>query len=327
MGVRSAKTADADGGGARGKPAALGTVYLVGAGPGHPGLLTLRGKRLLERADAVVHDLLANRVFLDLAPAGAERIYVGKSGERGHTMEQAQINELLVSLARRHRTVVRLKGGDPFVFGRGGEEMLHLRAAGVPCEVVPGVTSAISAPAFAGIPVTDRAPATSVTIVTGNEDPTDCDSCVDWAGLASTPGTLVCLMCVKRLGEITAALIRGGRSPISRRNRARRHHAATAGGHRHARGHRDARAPGGGATAGRLRRGRRRAAAREPGWFEARPLFGARSSSSAAWSCGPLHAALETRRGLDLPMLRLAPPVDRQAAVPSTRSARPTGSC
>ncbi|MBI5489143.1 MAG: uroporphyrinogen-III C-methyltransferase [Deltaproteobacteria bacterium] len=299
------------------RPAAAGTVYLVGAGPGDPGLLTVRGAQLLRRADAVVYDLLANKALLQLVPPGAERVFVGKSGEHGHTMEQDQINDLLVSLARRRRTVVRLKGGDPFVFGRGGEEMLHLRDAGIPCQVVSGVTSALSAPACAGIPVTDRTAAKSLTIVTGNEDPGDCAGCVDWAGLAATPGTLVCLMCVKRLGVLTAALIRGGRPA--------RTPAALV---------RDATTPRQQVVTGTLEdlaTRARLAAVRPPAvfvvgevvrlreklaWFEARPLFGRTVLvASPRGRAEPLRAALAELGAdvLDVGVFRLAPPPDPEA--------------
>jgi uroporphyrin-III C-methyltransferase len=142
------------------------TVFLVGAGPGDPGLLTLRGAEVLRRADVVVHDRLAEGSLLDLAPDGAERIDVGKSP--GGPVHQDAINDLLVARGRGGGTVVRLKGGDPFVFGRGGEEAAALEAAGVAFEVVPGVTSAVAVPAYAGVPVTHRGLATSFTVVTGH---------------------------------------------------------------------------------------------------------------------------------------------------------------
>lgn len=189
------------------------TVYLVGAGPGDPGLLTVRGLDALRRADVVVYDRLSQRSLLDLAPAGAERIDVGKAP--GHVRRtQDEINALLVDRGRRDGTVVRLKGGDPFVFARGGEEAAALAAAGVPFEVVPGITSAIAVPAYAGIPVTLRHSSTSVTIVTGHEDAAaDDDGTVDWDAVARVGGTIVILMGVARVGRIAAALIDGGRSP------------------------------------------------------------------------------------------------------------------
>ncbi len=188
-----------------------GTVYLVGAGPGDPGLLTVRGAALLRRADAVVFDHLANISLLELAPASAEIRDVGKSGDGVHQMSQDGINDLLVEMARGRRIVVRLKGGDPFVLGRGGEEMIHLRRAGVPCVVVPGVTSATAAPACAGIPVTHRRVSATATIVTGHEDPTKDGPDVDWAGVARAGGTIVSLMGMSRLDAIASALVEGGR--------------------------------------------------------------------------------------------------------------------
>ena len=188
------------------------TVYLVGAGPGDPGLLTVRGAELLARADVVVHDRLASAALLDLAPPDAERIDVGKAPGRV-AMVQGDIDRLLVERGATGATVVRLKGGDPFVFGRGGEEAEALRAAGVPFEVVPGVTSAIAAPAYAGIPVTHRGLSTHVTIVTGHEDPAKGTTDTDWHALARAGGTLVVLMGAGRLEAIVQALLEGGRAP------------------------------------------------------------------------------------------------------------------
>ena len=177
------------------------TVYLVGAGPGDPGLLTLRGAEVLARAEVVVHDRLSARELLDLAPEHAERIDVGKSPD-GPSTSQDEINELLVAHGAAGRTVVRLKGGDPFVFARGAEEAAALAAAGVPYEVVPGITSAIAVPAYAGIPVTLRYSSTSVTIVTGHEDPSKGRTDVGWEALAQVGGTIVVLMGVRHLREI-----------------------------------------------------------------------------------------------------------------------------
>jgi uroporphyrinogen III methyltransferase/synthase len=188
------------------------TVHLVGAGPGDPGLLTVRALELLRRADVVVYDRLSQESLLDLAPAAAERIDVGKAPGTVR-VPQDGINALLVERGRRGETVVRLKGGDPFVFARGGEEAAALVAAGVPFEVVPGITSAIAAPAYAGIPVTMRHSSTSVTIVTGHEEPGAGDGTVDWHAVARVGGTIVILMGVSRIGRIAAALVAGGRSP------------------------------------------------------------------------------------------------------------------
>jgi uroporphyrinogen III methyltransferase/synthase len=188
------------------------TVYLVGAGPGDPGLLTMRGAELLARADVVVHDRLSSARLLELAPTTAERVDVGKAPGRV-AMGQADINDLLVERGRAGATVVRLKGGDPFVFGRGGEEAEALIAAGVPFEVVPGVTSAIAAPAYAGIPVTHRGLSTHVTIVTGHEDPAKGTTDTDWAALARAGGTLVVLMGAGQIADVAQRLIDGGRAP------------------------------------------------------------------------------------------------------------------
>lgn len=187
-----------------------GIVYLVGAGPGDPKLLTLRGKECLERADVVLYDYLANPLLLDFAPAAAERIYVGRRG-RGQYQDQGEINKLLIEKARAGKIVVRLKGGDPFVFGRGGEEAEAVAGAGLPFEVVPGVTSAVAAPAYAGIPVTHRTLASTVTFVTGHEDPTKEAEALEWPRLATAHGTLVFLMGVKNLPAIVANLRREGK--------------------------------------------------------------------------------------------------------------------
>jgi uroporphyrinogen III methyltransferase / synthase len=189
------------------------TVYLVGAGPGDPGLLTVRALEVLRRADVVIYDRLSQESLLDLAPAGAERIDVGKAP--GHVrLGQDEINDLLIERGRRGETVVRLKGGDPFVFARGGEEAAALHDAGVPFDVVPGITSAIAAPAYAGIPVTLRHSSTSVTIVTGHEDRAAGDEgSVDWHAVARVGGTIVVLMGVARIGRIAAELMAAGRPP------------------------------------------------------------------------------------------------------------------
>jgi uroporphyrinogen III methyltransferase / synthase len=188
------------------------TVFLVGAGPGDPGLLTVRADQVLRRADVVVYDRLSVEALLDLAPTDAERISVAKSAGRV-TMPQDDINALLVELGRRHETVVRLKGGDPFVFARGGEEAAALAAAGVPFEVVPGITSAIAVPAYAGIPVTLRHSSTSFTVVTGHEDPSvGDDGTVDWEAVAHVGGTIVILMGVARIGKIAERLMAAGRA-------------------------------------------------------------------------------------------------------------------
>jgi uroporphyrinogen III methyltransferase/synthase len=185
------------------------SVALVGAGPGDPGLLTLRGAELLRRADVVIYDRLIGRELLDLAPAEAELIDVGKGP--GGSDSQAEINARLIDHGRSGRQVVRLKGGDPFVFGRGGEEAEALRAAGVEYEVVPGVSSAFAAPATAGIPVTHRGLASSVSVVTGHVGGTSALAGVDWDALGRAGGTLVILMGMAQRERIAAELMASGR--------------------------------------------------------------------------------------------------------------------
>jgi uroporphyrinogen III methyltransferase/synthase len=189
-----------------------GRVYLVGAGPGDPGLMTVRGLEVLRRARVVVYDRLVDPALLDEAPRGALRVFAGKRAG-AHCLPQAQINALLVEQARRGRVVVRLKGGDPFVFGRGGEEALALAAAGIPFEIVPGVSAAVAVAAYAGIPVTHRGLASSFAVVTGHEDPGKGAAKVDWAGLATAVDTLVVLMGTKSLPRIAATLMAHGRPP------------------------------------------------------------------------------------------------------------------
>ncbi|HVM41287.1 MAG TPA: uroporphyrinogen-III C-methyltransferase [Acidimicrobiia bacterium] len=188
------------------------TVYLVGAGPGDPGLITARGLELLRSADVVVYDRLASSALVDEAPATATRIDVGKQPGRA-PVGQDEINRILVEHGLTGVVVVRLKGGDPFVFGRGGEEAEALVEAGVPFEVVPGVTSAVAAPAYAGIPVTHRGVSTHFTVVTGHEDPAKGRTDVDWEALGRAGGTLVILMGVGNLPEIARRLVAAGRSP------------------------------------------------------------------------------------------------------------------
>jgi uroporphyrinogen III methyltransferase/synthase len=189
-----------------------GRVVLVGAGPGDPGLLTIRGRDCLAVADVVVYDRLVNPVLLDLAPADALRIFAGKT--RGdHVMPQRAINAVLIHHARRGRQVVRLKGGDPFVFGRGGEEAEALHGAGIPFEVVPGISAAVAVPAYAGIPVTHRNVSSSFAVVTGHDDPEKRRAPVDWARLATAVDTLVILMGQGRIGHIVDELIAHGRAP------------------------------------------------------------------------------------------------------------------
>jgi len=190
-----------------------GKVFLVGAGPGDTGLITVRGKQLIDSADAVVYDALANSALL---PPGAretgrpELYYVGKRGGSKDSVTQEEINALLIKLAREGKRIVRLKGGDPFVFGRGSEEAQALNDASVTFEVIPGVTAGVAAAAYAGIPVTHRTLSTSVTFVTGHEDPSKPDTQTNWSALAKAGGTIVLYMGVKTLSGISDALIKGG---------------------------------------------------------------------------------------------------------------------
>ncbi|MGI8461752.1 MAG: uroporphyrinogen-III C-methyltransferase [Solirubrobacterales bacterium] len=189
-----------------------GIVYLVGAGPGDPGLMTARSLELIATADVVFHDRLIPRGALDGARADADLVFVGKRPGDA-SVEQAEIEQLMIERALAGASVVRLKGGDPFVFGRGGEEAEALVAAEVRFEVVPGVTAGVAAPAYAGIPVTHRDDASAVAFVTGHEDPEKGGSAIDWKALAAFPGTLVLYMGVKRLEAIVAELIQAGRDP------------------------------------------------------------------------------------------------------------------
>ncbi len=192
--------------------AEAGTVYLVGAGPGDPGLMTRRALELVRAADSILYDRLIPAGALGGARDDADLRYVGKR-PGASSIGQEEIGALLVELARAGRSVVRLKGGDPFVFGRGGEEAQALVAAGIPFEVVPGVTAGVAAPAYAGVPVTHRDDASAVAFVTGHEDPAKPESTLDWGALAAFPGTLVLFMGVGRLAEIAERLVAGGRSP------------------------------------------------------------------------------------------------------------------
>jgi len=188
-----------------------GRVYIVGAGPGDPGLLTLKGKRCLEEADVIVYDYLVNEDILAYGRPGVRRVRLAKPGSAGR-LSQDEINRLLVRRAGEGKVVVRLKGGDPFIFSRGGEEAEALADAGVLFEIVPGVTSAIAVPGYAGIPLTHRHMASSVAFVTGHEDSTKEASGIDWKAVAGM-GTVVFLMGVSRLSQIVARLVEEGRSP------------------------------------------------------------------------------------------------------------------
>jgi uroporphyrin-III C-methyltransferase len=189
-----------------------GKVYLVGSGPGDPELLTLKARRLIDSADVVVYDQLPGKMILDSIPAGTEKIDAGKhAGD--HTLKQDEINNVIVKKAREGKNVVRLKGGDPYMFGRGGEEAQELIEAGIEFEIVPGITSAIAVPAYAGIPVTHRDHASMVTFITGHEDPTKDESALDWETLAKFEGTIVVFMGVKMLENNVSELIKNGKDP------------------------------------------------------------------------------------------------------------------
>jgi uroporphyrinogen III methyltransferase/synthase len=285
------------------------TVYLVGAGPGDPGLLTVRGAAVLAGADVVVHDRLVEPALLELAPEGAEIVNVGKSP--GCSIAQEEINALLVERGKAGREVVRLKGGDPFVLGRGGEEALALLEAGVPFEVVPGVTAAVAVPAYAGIPVTHRGRASSFTVVAGHSRGLDRD--VDWAALARAGGTIVVLMGVTHRAEIARRLLTAGLDPATPV-------AAVAWGTRPSQrstrttlaglGQVDLEPP---ATIviGQV-------AGLDLGWFERRPLFGCRvvvtRSREQASSLVERLRALGAE-AIELPSIRLAEPADGGVAL------------
>ncbi len=190
----------------------LSKVFLIGAGPGDPGLFTLKGKECMQSADIIIYDYLANRRLLEFANPDAELIFVGKKGFTNH-VTQEEINAIIVEKAKQPgvKKVARLKGGDPFVFGRGGEEALALAAEGIAFEVVPGVTSGVAAPAYAGIPVTHRKVASSMALITGHEDPTKDESAIDWAHLSHGIDTLCFYMGIKSLHLITGKLIENGK--------------------------------------------------------------------------------------------------------------------
>ena len=191
-----------------------GFVYLIGAGPGDPGLFTIKGQQILEKADVVVYDRLIGQEILDHARQDAEMIYVGKASSR-HALPQDDINRLLVEKARQGKIVARLKGGDPFVFGRGGEEALYVRQHGISFEVVPGITSAVAVPAYAGIPVTHRDATSSFAVITGHEKPGKQVSSIQWDKIATGIGTLVFLMGVENLESIVNNFTGGARCQYS----------------------------------------------------------------------------------------------------------------
>lgn len=187
-----------------------GKIYLIGAGPGDPGLFTIKGKMLLEQGEVVIYDRLVGEEILSYASPEAELIYVGKESGR-HALTQDEINLLMVRKAKEGKRVVRLKGGDPFLFGRGGEEALFIREQGLDYEVVPGISSAIAVPAYAGIPVTHREATSSLAIITGHEKPGKKNSSINWKGISTGIGTLVFLMGVENLDYIVSRLMENGR--------------------------------------------------------------------------------------------------------------------
>ena len=288
-------------------------MYLVGAGPGDPGLLTVRGAAVLGRADVVVYDRLSVEALLELAPAGAERISVGKAPGKV-TMPQEDINALLVERGRSGATVVRLKGGDPFVFARGGEEAAALLEAGIPFEVVPGISSAVAAPAYAGIPVTLRHSSTSFTVVTGHEDPSvGEDGSVDWRSVARVGGTIVVLMGVARLRRIADELIAGGRSPDTP---AAAVHWGTRPEQRTTRATLATLADHPLASPSVIVIGE--VAAADLAWFEARPLFGRRVVvTRTRRQASQLAAALREAGAepVEVPVIEVADPADGGAAL------------
>ena len=286
------------------------TVYLVGAGPGDPGLLTVRAAELLAAAEVVVHDRLAEASLLDLAPPSALRVDVGKSP--GGPIDQEGINRLLVEHGRDGRHVVRLKGGDPFVFGRGGEEALALMEAGVPFEVVPGVTSAVAAPAYAGIPVTHRGLSTSFTVVTGHSRHS-VDSEIDWTSLASAGDTIIVLMGVSHRAEIAKRLVEAGRpptTPVACVRWGTRPDQRTIRTTLEGLGEASLEAPVA-IVIGEV-------AALDLGWFERRPLFGRRVVVTRAREQSPTLVAALRAQGADVvevPTISIAPPADGGAAL------------
>ena len=294
-----------------------GRVYLVGAGPGDPDLLTVRALRELERAEVLLYDALIDPAILLLAPAGCERIDVGKRGDGTKGVAQDKIADLMIEKARAGKRVVRLKGGDPFVFGRGGEEATRLRGAGVPFEIVPGITSAIAVPAYAGIPVTDRRLSSSVAVVTGHRGKDEHDHRIDWEGLARSAETLVVLMGTAWLEDIVARIIAGGRDPatpaaaIARGSTPQQRVVVARLQDLPARVRAAALAAPTVIVIGRVVEFREHTA-----WFEHLPLFGRRVLVARAEGQGS-ELALELRRRaaepVSVPLLELVPPENRAA--------------
>ncbi len=300
-----------------------GTVYLVGAGPGDAGLLTMRGAELLSRADVVVYDALVNPDLLRLAPKSAEVIYGGKRA-KDHAIPQDELNQLLITKAKEGKTVVRLKGGDPYVFGRGGEEAEELAAAHIHFEVVPGISSIVAAPNYAGIPLTHRDHCSSFTVITGHEDPTKTETSINWDAIANVPGTKVVLMGVERIREIAASLVAAGmdaKTPVGmiRWGTTGRQQSITG-------------------TLATIADVVKKADFKAPAvtiiggvvtlknklnWFESRPLFGQRIVVTRTREQASQLSAQFTERGaevLEIPTIRIAAPDDRQALVEALTS-------
>ena len=293
-------------------------VYLVGAGPGDTGLLTLRGAELLRRADVVVYDALVNRELLQLAPKTAEVIYGGKRAKE-HAISQSELNDLLISKAKEGKAVVRLKGGDPYVFGRGGEEAEQLADAGVKFEVVPGVSSFVAVPNYAGVPLTHRGFASKITLITGHEDPAKEASSIDWQQVAKTPGTKVIMMGTDRIGEIANTLVEHGMDSATPIAMVRW---GTTGQQRSIEGTlatindiaaREKIAPPTVAVIGEVVKLRNKL-----NWFEKRPLFGqhivvTRTREQTGTLASKLHDL--GAEVLEVPTIRLDPPTHRQDLV------------
>jgi uroporphyrinogen III methyltransferase/synthase len=292
---------------------ARGIVYLVGAGPGDVGLLTLRGAELLRRAEVVIYDALANPELLQLAPPGAELIFGGKHA-KNHPLTQDEINALLVAKAREGKCVVRLKGGDPTIFGRAGEEGEALAAAKIPFEIVPGVSSFVAAPTYAGIPVTHREHSSRLSILTGHEDPGKAAATIDWGLVAKEPGTKVVMMGTAQVGRIAEQLIAGGMTPetpvaMIRWGTTGQQHSITG----------TLRDIGAVAAKANLQPptvaviGEVVALRAKLNWYETRPLFGQRVVVTRAREQAAEFVAALQERGADvqtIPVIKIAPPTN-----------------
>jgi len=293
-----------------------GIVYLVGAGPGDAGLLTLRGAELLRRAEVVIYDALVNPELLRLAPAGAELIFGGKHAKE-HTLTQEQINSLLIEKARGGKCVVRLKGGDPTIFGRAGEEGEALAAAGIPFEIVPGVSSFVAAPTYAGIPVTHREHSSKLSIITGHEDPAKAEATIDWAQVAKEPGTKVVMMGTARMGQIAEQLVAGGmksETPVAMVQAGTTGHQKSVVGTLKTIGDAVTKSnlqPPTVAIIGDVVKLRPKL-----NWFESRPLFGTRIVVTRAREQAAEFVSALQERGADvitLPVIKIVPPTNMDA--------------